>query len=70
MYSFRDPVTNVLTSWGYQESNCRLWQPTCDTRQEEAWDFNLEPYKWQWDGTKWIPWDGPGPIVYPSLHVS
>lgn len=56
VYSFRDSTTNVLMSWGWQESNCRFDQPVCDIRQEEPWDFNLQPGKWQWNGTEWVPY--------------
>jgi len=58
MYSYRDPVTNVLMSWGYASSNCRIGQipPNCDIQREEPEDFNLTPGEWQWDGEKWIPY--------------
>lgn len=49
-YSFRDPVTGILKAWGYVESNS-----PGDIAQEEPDDFNLDPGKWKWDGTQWVP---------------
>ena len=51
VYSFRDPVTQELKSWGYVETN----EPG-DIRQAEAWDFNLDRRKgrWRWDGVQWV----------------
>ena len=54
--SFRNPVTNVLTGFGYMETN----QPG-DIARVEAEDFALEPGHWQWDGSKWIPFQPPPP---------
>jgi hypothetical protein len=49
-FSFRDPVTNVLKTWGYALTN----NPG-DISQLELDSFNLSPGAWQWDGSAWVP---------------
>jgi len=48
-HSFRDPVTGVLTAWGFVTVNA-----PGEVAQVEAADFNLQPGEWQWDGAQWI----------------
>lgn len=50
--SFRDPVTDVLTGWGYAESNGD------DIARDESDDFTLEQGKWQLVDGEWIPYAG------------
>ena len=48
--SFRDPITNVLKSWGYSNTNA-----SGDLVQAETDDFNLNPADgWKWNGTSWV----------------
>lgn len=51
MKSFRDPVTDVLRSYGYADSNGD------DLAREEPDEFNLEPGKWQLVGDEWQPYE-------------
>lgn len=48
--SFRDPVTNVLKAHGFVNRNA-----SNDLVQDEADDFALQPGRWQWTGTTWVP---------------
>lgn len=57
--SFRDPNTGVLKAVGFCASN-----EAGDLTQPEADDFNLEPGKWRWDGTKYVAY------VKPPLDLS
>jgi hypothetical protein len=45
--AFYDETTYVLTSWGYQETNCRIGITECDPHVEVPWDFDLEVGKWR-----------------------
>jgi hypothetical protein len=47
--SFRDPITNVLVSWGYTTAN----KPN-DIGQVEVDTFNLAPGYTQWNGSAWV----------------
>lgn len=52
--SFRNPVTNVLQSWGYTTTNS-----LGDIDQSEDDSFNLTPGQWQWNGSSWVPFTPP-----------
>ncbi len=52
--SFRDPVTQVLVAHGFVSGN----RPG-DIIQPEKDGFSLDPGKWQWNGTAWIPFTPP-----------
>lgn len=61
--SFRDPVINILRSWGYVESNGD------DTARNESDDFNLEPGKWRFEGGQWVAYAPPAaPAVTTPLQ--
>lgn len=47
--SFRDPITNVLTAWGYINQN------GSDLGQPESESFSLSVGQWQWNGSTWVP---------------
>lgn len=57
MKSFRDPVTGVLTAWGYVESNGN------DLARAEPDNFNLEPGKWRLEGGEWVAHE---PVIVPQ----
>lgn len=46
--SFRNPVTNVLTAWGYAASNGD------DLARDEPDDFDLEPGRWRLESDQWV----------------
>jgi hypothetical protein len=48
MKSFRNPTTNILTAWGFVDTNGD------DLARDEAEDFNLEPGKWQLVNDGWV----------------
>lgn len=54
--SFRDPATGVLKAWGFIIQNV-----PGDLAQPESEDFALEPGKWRWNGTAWVPFTAPPP---------
>lgn len=58
--SFRDATTNVLTAWGFMETNA-----PGDLKRAEADDFALEVGKWQFNGTAWVPFTPP-PVPPPD----
>lgn len=60
MQSFRNPVTNVLTAWGYVNSNGD------DLARAEADDFGLEPGEWQLVDGAWIAYE-PTPVIPTSV---
>ena len=53
-HSFRDPVTHVLKTHGFVQAN-----DLGDLRQVEADTFVLEPGKWRWNGSQWVPYTPP-----------
>lgn len=54
-YAFLN-TDNMLTSWGYQESNNE------DRRVGVDDDFDLEPGKWQLNGESWDAFEAPPPV--------
>jgi hypothetical protein len=54
--SFRDAATGVLKAHGFVARN-----EAADIAQEEPDDFSLEPGRWRWDGTQWVPFTPPVP---------
>lgn len=57
MKSFRDPIANVLRSYGCAESN------GADLARDELDDFNLEPGKWALIGDEWV-------LVAPNPNIA
>lgn len=53
-HSWRDAHTGVLVAHGYIDSE----MPGLLV-QEESDEFALEPLKWMWDGTDWVPQSEP-----------
>lgn len=53
-YSFRNPVTHVLTCHGFTDRNREG-----EIRQEEDDDFDLAIGKWMWSGTQWVRYSPP-----------
>jgi hypothetical protein len=49
-HAFRDPTTGVLKCVGFVERN----EPG-DIKMVVPDEFALEPGKWKWDGTAWVP---------------
>lgn len=64
-FSFRDPITNVLKTWGYTTQN----QPG-DVAQLESELFNLDQTKgqFQWNGSAWVPFST-GPTADPDGFI-
>lgn len=58
--AFLDPLTNVLKSHGFTETN----EPG-DVKMPVSEDFALAPAKWQWNGTAWVAFVAPPPPLSP-----
>ncbi len=56
MRSFRNPQTNVLTSFGYAESN----NDDLSREEGDSFDATMEPGKWQLVADQWVAYT---PIV-------
>jgi hypothetical protein len=54
--AFLDPTTGVLKGHGYMAA-----LDPGDQVLDVPDDFALEPGRWRWDGTKWVPFTPPPP---------
>jgi hypothetical protein len=54
--AFIDPQTGRLKAHGYVASN----EPG-DVALDVPDDFALDPGRWRWDGTQWVPFTPPPP---------